>query len=181
MAIRVHIAAGLFPGQHAPISWDVHESTMSGCLDRVEERFPTAKVVILDERGRVRPLIHVYVDGRPATAMDTPLQGHEQVSFESADTAARARAFSISRFKRRTDADVEYERRYGPVAMEGGCSGSLGESLSFAGAGASLLVWAIGTVAFGSASITLAVVLGTVLGTVLLIWGVRNLFDDLFN
>ena len=181
MAVRIHIAPGLFPGQHGSLSWDVNESTISGCLDRVEERFPTARSVILDERGHVRPLIHVYIDGHPATALDTPLHGNEQVAFESANAAARARAFSISRFKRRADADDSYEKRYGPVAMEGGCSGGLGESLTLAGAGVLLLMWAIGNVAFGAASITLGVVLGAMLGTVLLIWGVWNLYDDLFN
>ena len=181
MAVRIHIAPGLFPRQRSNVAWDVNARNLDACLDAIDDRFPGARQSLIDDRGRVRQQVRIYVDGDPADRVPYQLRGDEQVAIETSQTASRARALALSRFRRRTDADLEYERRYGPIKMEGPCSGGLGESIAFTGIGAALLVWSGGNVAFGSAPVGLSLILGALAGTVLLVWGMYNLYDDLFG
>ncbi len=180
MAVRIHITPGLFPRQRSSVAWDVDAPDLRTCVDAIEERFPGARRSLIDEHGRVRSQVRIYVDGDVVLTTGRLLRGDEQIVVETAQTASRARAFAISRFRRRTNADLEYERRYGPIKMEGACSGGLGESLAFTGIGAALLVWLGGSVAFGGASIGIPMVLGGIAGVLLFVWGVYNLYDDLF-
>lgn len=180
MAVRIHITPGLFPRQRSSVAWNVDASDLRTCIDAIEERFPGARQSLIDERGRVRGQIQIYVDGDIVQTAGRFLRGDEQIVIETAQTASTARALAISRFRRRTNADLEYERRYGPIKMEGACSGGLGESLAFTGIGTALLVWLGGSLAFGGASIGMPIVLGGIAGALLLVWGLYNLYDDLF-
>ncbi len=180
MTVRIHVTPGLFPRQRSSAAWDVDASDLRTCIDAIEERFPGARRSLIDERGRVRGQIQIYVEGEPVQTAGRLLRGDEQIVIETAQTASKARAFAISRFRRRTNADLEYERRYGPIKMEGACSGGLGESLAFTGIGSALLVWLGGSVAFGGAPINLPISLGGITGALLLAWGLYNLYDDLF-
>ncbi len=181
MTVRIHIAPGLFPRQRSTVAWDINARDLNECLEAIEQRFPGARRSLLDDRSRIRAQVRIYVDGDAAERVPFRLRGDEQVVIEAAGTAAQAKAVALSRFRRRTDADLEYEQQYGPIKMEGPCSGGLGESLAFTGIGTALLVWAGGNIAFGSASIGPTLILGTLMGSVLLAWGMHNLYDDLFS
>lgn len=180
MTVRIHITPGLFPRQRTSVAWDVDASDLESCLDSIEKQFPGARRSLIDERGRIRSQIRLYVEGEITQSPNVALRGDESIVIETAQAAALARGYAVSRFKRRTDADLDYERQYGPIKMEGGCSGGLGESIAFAGLGSVLLVWVVGSTAFGGASVGLALILGGVGGTGLLAWGLHNLYDDLF-
>jgi len=180
LAVRIHITPGLFPRQRSSVAWNADASDLRTCINAIEKRFPGARRSLIDERGRVRGQIQIYVDGDSAQTEARLLRGDEQIVIETAQTASTARAHAISRFRRRTNADLEYERRYGPIKMEGACSGGLGESLAFTGIGTALLAWLGGSLAFGGASIGIPVVLGGITGVLLVVWGLYNLYDDLF-
>ena len=181
MAVRIHITPGLFPRQRTSVAWDIEASGLRACVDSIEQRFGGARRNLVDNRGRVREQIRFYVDGEIVRTLDYRLRGNELIVIETAQTAAHARAFAVSRFRRRTDADLEYERRYGPIKMESACSGGLGESIAFTSIGTALLAWVVGNIAFVEAPIGLALILGGVAGLLLFVWGLYNLYDDLFT
>ena len=66
MTVRIHIMPGLFPRQRSNVAWNVDASDLRTCIDAIEKRFPGARRSLIDERGRVRGQIQIYVDGDSA-------------------------------------------------------------------------------------------------------------------
>ncbi|MBI4236068.1 MAG: hypothetical protein HY688_01760 [Chloroflexi bacterium] len=163
--------------------------SLADCLAALEGRSPGLTARLVDEAGRLRPHVRAYVDGAEVRSLRTPLVGDEEVVFESAESAAWWRARGFARFQRRARMEEEYERTYGPLAAEGPCSGEVGEGIVLTLVGGALLIWGLGSLiglsflplAGTQDRVSLPVVLAVPLGLILLGWGLRDIFIDLFE
>ena len=175
MAVRLHLASGLLPGQDNTVTWNIDAHTLADCVDAIEEHFPGARHYLFDETGRgSRRHIFVYVNGTPARALDRVLLGDEVVVFEAAEATAIARTYAIRRLK-----------GWGQKDTDRLCVGGLTEGVIFTSVGVALVFFSgiIGSLipssvesdlSLGSLAVAMA---GLVLGA----WGVWNLFNQFFD
>ena len=175
MAVRLHLASGLLPGQESAATWNVEARTLVDCVDAIEERFPGARQYLFDETGRGgRRHVFVYVNGTPARALDRALLGDEVVVFEAAETTAVARTHAIRRLKGRGQQETDQL-----------CVGGLTEGVIFTGVGVAFVFFSgiVGNlIPSGAGSeLSLGSLAVAVAGLAMGAWGVWNLFNQFFD
>ncbi|MEM5430846.1 MoaD/ThiS family protein [Cupriavidus oxalaticus] len=77
--MQVRIATPLFSytGQREYV--EAHGASIGALLDDLDRRFPGMRFRIVDEQGRLRPYIRVFVNRTQLMQLDAPLQETDEV------------------------------------------------------------------------------------------------------
>ena len=82
--MRVHIASPLFSYTSGRNQVDARGSTLGAVLEDLETRFPGIRFRVIDEQGRVRPHILLYVGGRATRDLDATIAPDDEVHIVAA-------------------------------------------------------------------------------------------------
>ena len=72
-SVTVHVGSVLLDYTRGQSSAPASGSTPDAALDDLDRRFPGLKWRVIDEQGRIRPHMALFVDGKPCRDLRRPL------------------------------------------------------------------------------------------------------------
>ena len=82
MAVRVYIPGPLrsYTKERSEVTLDVADgATMHVLLEEMDRRFPGIRFRMIDEAGRIREHIRLFVQGEQVTSLDAPIVKEVQI------------------------------------------------------------------------------------------------------